>query len=461
MTTSCLALFVAAMCLATAAAAYLLDERRAALPAVPPASIIGSGRSGRPGVHVHDRVESCESLSSFRSRCNLTTGDGDMITRSGGWVQLTHGHGWPGYSSCPLMTSKYSGADGRLVPAQHWRWTASLAAGTRCVPPRYSPTCMYALRQKRMRIVFLGDSRLRGPYEALLCAFSPHLTDGVRVDTQPKNTHAPSGHEHLSKFLRSDWSNGILAPLRSDSSCHDCLKSLGGASRAEFAGGLLELTFVFRPAHYYSPVSAGAQPSPGSELHLLLQRLGIPLSEADAVVLGGDFGDRTEEILHSGVLEWSGFHGAVLDYRVPHEILKFQQVDQRVVATSLPRTSWYCARTPSIVRSALLSGRVAYLGNSSVQREIAKQNDTEVLKSTAMYGTCDELHPAQPGIPDDGASILLFALAHGLGLGGDKAEQRLASTLQRNWNSLGTHLVSLISRDASRARARSIHRARV
>lgn len=284
--------------------------------------------------------------------------------------------------------------------------------------------------------MFLGDSRLRGPYEALLCAFSPHLTDGVRVDTQAKNTHEASGHEHLSKFLRGDWSDGILTPLRSDSSCHDCLKSLGGASRAEFAGGLLELTFVFRPAHYYSPVSAGAQPSPGSELHLLLQRLGVRMSEVDAIVLGGDFGDRTEKILQSGVLEWSGFHGEVLDYRVPHEILKFQQVEQRVVATSLPTTSWYCARSPSIVRSALLRGRVP-LGNSSVQREIAKQNDTEVLKSTAMYGTCDELHPAQPGIPDDGASILLFALAHGLALGGDEAEQRLASKLQRNWNSLG------------------------
>ena len=197
MTTTWLALFVAATCLATAAAAYLLDERRAALPAAPPASIIDSGRSGQPGVHVHDRVESCESLSSFRSRCNSTiTGYGDMMTRSGGWVQLTHGHGWPGYSNCPLMTSKYSGeADGRLIPAQHWRWTASLAAGTRCVPPRYSPTCMYALRQKRMRIVFLGDSRLRGPYEALLCAFSPHLTDGVRVDTQAKNTCAAERFE--------------------------------------------------------------------------------------------------------------------------------------------------------------------------------------------------------------------------------------------------------------------------
>ena len=203
--------------------------------------------------------------------------------------------------SCPLMTSKYSGADGRLVPAQPgdgpqaWR----LEPGA-CRHGIRRLACMHCARSGCESCFW---ATLGSVDPTRLCfALSRHTLPMECASTRNRKIHTSHRHEHLSKFLRSDWSNGILAPLRSDSSCHDCLKSLGGASRAEFAGGLLELTFVFRPAHYYSPVSAGAQPSPGSELHLLLQRLGIPLSEADAVVLGGDFGDRTE-ILHSGVLD--------------------------------------------------------------------------------------------------------------------------------------------------------------
>ena len=395
-------------------------------------------------------------LTALRKHCaafSEVKGKSSLHSRSGGWSNATRetsaydGRCWAIKAAYNCM------ADGRSPKADQWKWVADLRAGAAsCELPTLSPACtarLFSRYQQRepasvssrrgslramttTSVLMLGDSQVRQIFEAILCRFGGEITGGVRLTS---DSAIGADLKHHTRFLRSEWSAGRLVPILDarglpkqcnggdqrwvdsfyptdalpprmpDGSC------VLNVARVDF--GTFRIGFVFRPEHLYARTNGSIVA--GSELPLLLDRIGMPPHQVDVILFGGPkqgtlSGSRTEALKYHAKMSLFPASTWLLDFREFLVTLRFQQVSQRVLAWTFGFSGsvipvswrWYCARNAMQVTK---------------QRQLNHMPSCENAQGDAAArcaAVCDGTHGCQPGVADDVAKALFFAIAHRL-----------------------------------------------